>query len=425
MPGVLRGVKYRDPVTVFRGEKVLNIAKRLGLNEALRDLDLAIDFFYSLYLPVPIIKPFSAVEEGKERNYHIVRALLNNPVLNELKQYTTVNSSISTLLSASLMSRVADELEKEGSLGGENESDGRDVDEGTASRAVNRALKDVAEEAKAMKSLEKMMGYGKRAGSGTVLDLEDTGEDIIRMARSADVRKLLEIMSTIPSLDFKLKRKVYSSAKGEVIGYLIGSDIERVVPTELALPRVYFKTKLLEGRLLVYDKVLPKTPGPLYVLIDKSGSMEGEKIRWAKATAIALFLRSRREARDFYIRFFDGSAHPLIRVSRKTSAREVINLIDYLARVKGGGGTDITGAVLTACDDISRAGGRKPSDLIVITDGEDRIGISTIKRRLKQVNTRLVSVMIAGDNRDLREVSDKYMRVIRLSDREILQVVEA
>lgn len=424
MPGVLRGVKYRDPVTVFRGEKVLNIAKRLGLNESLRDLDLAIDFFYSLYLPVPIIKPFSAVDEGKERNYHIVRALINNPVLDELKRYTTVNSSISTLLSASLMSRVADELEKEG-LGGEGEDDGRDVDEGSASRAVNRALRDVAEEAKAMRNLEKMMGYGRRAGSGTVLDLEDTGEDIIRMARSADVRKLLEIMSTIPSLDFRLKRKVYSSAKGEVMGYLVGSDIERIVPTELALPRIYFRTKLLEGRLLVYDKVLPKTPGPLYVLIDKSGSMEGEKIRWAKATAIALFLRSRREARDFYIRFFDGSAHPLIKVSKRTSAREVINLIDYLARVKGGGGTDITGAVLTACNDISGAGGRRPSDLIVITDGEDRIGISMIKRRLRQVNTRLVSVMIAGDNRDLREVSDKYMRVIRLSDREILRIVEA
>ena len=144
-----------------------------------------------------------------------------------------------------------------------------------------------------------------------------------------------------------------------------------------------------------------------------------------RATAIALLMKARKESRDFYLRFFDGLPHPLIKVPRKMKTSDMISLIKYLARVKGGGGTDITRAIVTACDDITSGTIKSRSDVIIITDGEDRISETIVERKLKAANARLISVMILGENRDLRRLSHRYLRVLRLSGEEILRVVEA
>jgi len=100
-------------------------------------------------------------------------------------------------------------------------------------------------------------------------------------------------------------------------------------------------------------------------------------------------------------------------------------MLEYIAAVKGGGGTDISKAIITACNDISKYRFRELSDIVLITDGEDRIARSLVKRSLQQSSARLVSVMIMGDNNDLKNVSEKYFRVIKLDEKEMLQVVEA
>jgi len=153
--------------------------------------------------------------------------------------------------------------------------------------------------------------------------------------------------------------------------------------------------------------------------------MEGEKIRWAKATALALYVRARKESRPFYIRFFDSLPHELIKVSIKVKPREFLNLMELIAKVKSGGGTDITRAIVTACEDIFETRTKGVSDIILITDGEDRVSEAVITRRLRAANARLITVMVMGENIDLRRLSDKYMRVVRLSTKESLQVIEA
>ncbi len=752
MPGVLRGVKYGDPIVVYRGEKVLKLAKRLSKLPSFMDLDLATDIYYSLYLPFPLVKPFNEVPEGKERNYYIIKELIESKEFPPLKSYTTVNSFMSTLLSASIVEYLVEELEEEGrSFGsGKEGSEEASEDRASVSRAVERALRRVKEEGKAVKQLQRILYTGREAGTGTVFDLDESGEDIIRLARNSDVTQLLKVISLIPKLTQRIRRKVERFVKGEVEGYELGGDLERLVPTELTLPGIYFKVKLAESKLLLYNKVLPKQLGPLYVLVDKclsgdslvvtreglkeirelrvgdevlsvklssnpaditltsakvvsiyengftdilelrtsvgnlrvtgehlipviidgsvvevragdlkvgdwllfpkklrflrgnnlgagigyllrqysgsrdellrllgllsrgswrfnsselqvklpesvgkvidrflnnysanlanayhingsvvislekkltktltnllggrpsarslvkelitlgsddlrefmrgffaaeslralsgakaevsdngavtplillllrlgilgrvtwrnnspvievvngvknadslrevndefiavrvegikqgrgdtydimlerdhrflangfvvhnSGSMEGEKIIWAKVATIALFLRSRHEFRDFYVRFFDGMPHPLIKIHRKSKVSETISMIKYLSRVKGGGGTDITKAIVTACEDIGARRVREVSDIILITDGEDRVSERIISSKLRECNAKLITVMIMGENRDLRKLSHKYFRALRLSDKEILQVIEA
>ena len=237
------------------------------------------------------------------------------------------------------------------------------------------------------------------------------------------MRIILEALKSIEELDSYIKRKPFRSPRGELDGYETGSDVERVVLSELALPFDFFLVKFVENTLLLYKKVLYESKGPFYVLLDKSGSMMGLKIVWAKAVALALAQRAAREHREFYVRFFDSIPYPPLRVPKRVRGRDVVRLLEYVARVRANGGTDITRAILAATEDIVSTSSRQISDIVLITDGEDRITIEAVKRGLARANARLHTVMIHGNNPDLKLVSTTYMTVTKLNKEEALRVI--
>ncbi len=425
MPGVLRGVDYGSPIARYRGESIVRVASKLrggGDKEGLT-VDLAIDVFYSLYLPFPILKPVSEIGEELERNYFIIRGLTESEDSAEIRKHTVASASLASLVSASVIDLIIKELRKEGQ--GQGEGTGEGPDSRSVMNAVRRAVKQASREVAYIKRLEKLLGRGEEAGSGSRMDFIEEGDEVIKLARNADVKDLLDYFTQVPDMIRSIKRKFEKFSKGEIRGYEVGSDVERVVPTELVLPEIYFRVKFLESKLLLYEKILPKTQGPIYLLTDKSGSMDGDKIRWAKALSIALLMKSRRERRTFYMRFFDSMPHKLVKVPVRSKPREVLGLVKELARVSGSGGTDISRALVKASTDIGSGKVRGVSDIVLVTDGEDSVNDSLISRKLKLSNSRLVTVMVMGENADLRRLSDAYFRVLRLSKDEMLKVVEA
>ena len=426
-PGVLKGVNYSDPVVMYRGETVLLITKKLMKKNNVGDLlsiDLATDVFYSLYLPYPILKPSSDIPLESERNYFIIDSLMGSKDFLDVRKYSIARKTLSTLVSASLMENIINELQQEGQLSSDS---GRSVEANYKSlnNAVRRALRNTVYEAQNLRKLEKLLGRGIEAGEGVRMDLIENGSEVIELARSTDVSELLNYVTLLPEVGRRVRKKYVKFSKGEFRGYELGNTLERVVPTELALPNIYFNIKFIESKLLLYDKVLPKIEGPIYLLTDKSGSMDGEKIKWAKATSIALFTKARKERRDFYLRFFDSSPHTLNVVPRNARTSEITKFIKYISRVAGSGGTDITKAVTTACDDIMESSAKGVADIVLITDGEDTLSEYAIRRKLKKANARLITVMINGENRDLRKLSNAYLRALHLNKEEILKVVEA
>jgi uncharacterized protein with von Willebrand factor type A (vWA) domain len=422
MPSVLRGVDHGDPIAIYRGEKVVDIVRKVLGGVRVVDLPLSIDSYYSLYLPHPLLKDLGEVPKELARNYLFFKVLLESEEFSRMRYSTIGNSTLSTLAAAIVLGEFEKALEQlqQGSGGS---SGSEEVTEEEMRELVSSVSKRVAESFNAVKSMMKLMSYGTEPGTGTAFDLEESGDEVIKLAQSADVRAILELLTKVPDVSGKIVRPYERYSKGEVRGFEIGGDVERVHPSEIAMPKILFRLKLAEGKLLLYDKVLPKSLGPLYVLVDKSGSMEGEKIVWAKATLLALLMRSRRESREFYMRFFDGMPHQLLRIGRRVKSREFVEILKYLARVKSGGGTDITKAVITACDDIAGGGVKEVSDIVLITDGEDRVASSALSKRLRDVGCRLHTVMIMGDNRDLRKISYRYLRAIKLTPREIIQVL--
>jgi len=439
LPGVLKNVDYTDPLVLYRGMKILDTVKRFAVRSRDMPVELAIDVFYSLYLPFPVLSREKPQTSGRI-HYKIIDSLLRSPEIHQVRYYTIAESFTAAAIATVILHYILQEsLLDENDEGSQGEGaaskrepqskDASNVEEGEKGsqleEKIQRILKKALDDAKLVKDIERL-AYGLSAGVGHRLDFEEDVYRVLRLAQNSDVRKILEFVLKVHSMFSAYKRRKQRFSRGEFEGYTRGHDVERIVPSELAYPDVFFYAKFADSQLILYDKVIYMSMGPLYVLIDKSGSMEGSKMLWAKATAIALLLRSRKERRPFYVRFFDSEPFELFKVESHRNPSSVTKLMEYIAKVKNGGGTDITKAVVVACNDILRSHGLKDvSDIVLITDGEDRVAKNLIRKYLAKSRARLITVMIQGDNEDLRELSDKYLKAVSLSAEEMLKVVEA
>lgn len=433
---ILKGVNYNDPPIRYRGERIMTLLRKL-LPEPIEapdylDTDFAITVYYSLFLPYPMLQKPRVKERKNLLHYMIISKMLASPRLVEVKKHTIADSTTSMVASAVFLEALVQELNKllrpqDDGVSTSNKYDsGREsTQDSELERSVERALetaKDAARQAKEITNLAMKFA----AGSTSILTLDDVIRDVINLARNTDVRMLLEALKSIEDSEAYIKTRRIQSQRGELDGYELGNDIERVAASELALPHELFLVKFAERNLLLYRKVVNEDYGKFYVLLDKSGSMMGMKIIWAKAVALALAQRAARERREFYIRFFDSIPYPPLHIPKRMHGRDIVKLLEYIARIRANGGTDITRAILTAVDDIiSGSSTSKVSDIILITDGEDRVAIDTVRRALARANARLHTVMIYGNNPDLRVVSESYMVATKLDREEALKVIMA
>ena len=400
--------------------------------------ELAVDLFYAFYLPVPQLdegEVVRAASEGELLRVMVVSGLLRSNAIWRVKPYTVADSMTSVVAAASFIERIASSLlshrqvssgsgggGKEGPSSGEGSGDDR-LEQSVAS-AVERALERIEQEVRTAKEIKQMIA-GMGVGRSSVLEFDDSAEQIIKLARETDVERILRSLRGM-KLRFSRSKLERRHSKGWIRGLEFGSDVERVHYSQLALPDEIFYAHYSNSKLLLYEKVLEASRGPIYVLLDKSGSMVGSKIDWARAVAVALFKKAVDEGRRFYARFFDSVPYQPIIMKPNAKTRDIVNMLSSLARVKAGGGTDIESAIAAAVNDImaSPRGDERISDIILITDGEDRINVGNVKTMLDEVDARLHSVVIQGHNPHLQKISYRYMTVKRLTEKEALTVVE-
>ncbi len=452
MTGYLVGIDYNDPIIKYRGDRILYTLKKISGKDSNIDPDFLIDTYYVHYLPLPLLKSKSEIPQGDIIKYSLLDMTLSSDLVLKNRNYSIANSAVSMALSVSYIQNLIEELERirrtsqsaeereaaeqilsglmkgsQGKEGGEQKEQqvqNSELAKKLLKQVHEKAISKAAEDANAVRSMQRIVG-GNGAGTGSVLNFEGDVHEVLRLARNTEIKKILEFLSGIPKLGSLTKKKTTRYSKGELYGYEEGSDLERIVPSELAMPEELFYVRLAESQLLLYQKEIKESLGPIYLLLDKSGSMDGEKILWAKAVALALYSRARRENRDFYLRFFDNIPYPLIKVIKNAKSKDVIKMIEYIGKIRGGGGTDISRSVISACEDIKEGHVKGVSEVIILTDGEDKIAETTVRRSLKDANSTLISVMIRGDNADLRRISDTYLVVYKLDQNDLLKVVEA
>lgn len=211
-----------------------------------------------------------------------------------------------------------------------------------------------------------------------------THQDRVYIERDGDYRATVgyEESDVLPDQDFEL---IYTVAQEEVGLNLLtyrepredGFFLLLVAPT----------VEVEEGRVIPRDVIL---------VLDTSGSMEGEKIGQAQDALAYVLERLNEEDRFNVIAFSTGLQQYAQRLRPASEARKAI---DWVRGLEALGGTDINRALLEALAQV----GERPTVLIFLTDGLPTEGVTEIEHILANVeeaapgNVRLFPFGVGDD----------------------------
>uniref|UniRef100_A0A8C6V7F5 Inter-alpha-trypsin inhibitor heavy chain H4 n=1 Tax=Naja naja TaxID=35670 RepID=A0A8C6V7F5_NAJNA len=136
---------------------------------------------------------------------------------------------------------------------------------------------------------------------------------------------------------------------------------------------------------------MPVFPKNIIFVIDKSGSMSGNKIRQTKE-ALEKILEDLNPKDHFNLIVFSGSSSKWNPTLLQASKENVESAKQYVKTIHAQGGTNINEAVLTAINSLDQATyeellpEKSISMIILLTDGEPTIGVTDPKKIQKNIN---------------------------------------
>jgi len=397
VPGVYRYGHY-DWLAEARLEKIERLARGLG------DLrQLALEVFHSLYLLNTELAEERLSARAELRGIaEATRPLRENA---EVRKHTVLDENLSAYLAAEIVKQVADELEarnllKRGRGGCSCQLGDRAVAE-AVKEAVARAGEELSKMASrgslermkdAFEAVDRLVGYS--AGSGHSVEFDEK----VELAKILSKYKVL-LSNLREALKPREEVKGLEGGSVEFKGYQVGGDISKLRPLELAYPDDLLDYRLATGTYATraYKEGTAGRRGRRYiVLIDKSGSMRGEKLEWAKAVSLALV--TRRGVDDVGVMFFDSSVYPDSPLWVKSN---LVESLKKIASVEAKGGTRIELAITEAS--------KHDADILLITDGIDDVSAERLKKALK--GRRLIVFYIDGWNAELAKAAHKMYEV--------------
>lgn len=262
-------------------------------------------------------------------------------------------------------------------------------------RAARPALKAARQEVEALLAMEQALGQGgdplggrgwgpgSGAGANTPdrLPLAERVKLAERLKNSADLAKLAALCGRMLRLAFAVRESRVEHAPAEVTNVRVGSDINRLLPSEMgllsddSLEGIFFQ-KYTERALLEYELIAHEKTGrgPIVLAEDESASMgyvdpaSGHSYhQWSKAVALALAAIARHEKRDFCWLHFASSTELVGSYHHADKPNPALLLKDVDHNFMGGTSYDGWMAYATELATQSRW---DKADVILLTDGE-------------------------------------------------------
>ena len=286
---------------------------------------------------------------------------------------------------------------------------------------------------------------GLAPGLGTRPDAQDQ-EDATRLAliervgSDPSVLRVLRLAGRVRRLAAERRKVRDEHARQEVVDVERGADLARALPAGLARLRAGGPMRLLALRDIV-ERSLPQYRldgketlgrGPIVVLVDVSGSMQGQPADWARALAVATIGQAARERRRVTVAFFterieaairvdvDGTAYEVDRADARRLGRKLGGIAQAsiaCIRQGVGGGTDFTGPLQYALD----AGITEDrADLVFVTDGQADADADTMAalHDAKSRGLRVFGLTVNGGSvaRSIAAICDEVVDLDRPGD---------
>lgn len=295
--------------------------------------------------------------------------------------------------------------------GTENE----DVSEiGKRIRSVREALRQAGEDVEAMESVQ----AGLEKGVGARINRKQLAEAFKRAKKSSRLMGILKGAGKMVQYAHA-RRKERVEGVDDVTGVCVGGDISRMIASEMML----FNDELREldlMRRIVERQVfqLERTKevrigrGPVVVVLDESGSMEGENIVNAKSFALAMAWLAKTDKR--WISLVGFSSHDeynyLTMPPEAWDQDKLLNWMDHFYA----GGTDFN-VLLDVAGKWKQMGcpvGR--TDVIFITDAQANFGdhlVNTFNQWKAENTVKCFGISVASSTGDMAKVCDSCCRI--------------
>jgi len=261
---------------------------------------------------------------------------------------------------------------------------------------ASSAVEELREAALGLEQVDFGNGFSPGTGTASPVMVEKLAVRSLaaRLKTDPRLRRMAELAGRMKRIAAAKRRQRVKHGADEITDVEQGGDLGRILPSELAklshpLLRLDFLRSLLERQVLQYELSGAETlgKGPVVVLLDKSGSMDGPRDEWATALALALLDHAQRDRRTYALLGFDA------RVKFEAIVRPSAPLPEAGLFVECAGGTDIALAMERGLEIIrTHPGALRKADLVLVTDGG---ADSTLAGKLREEAAR-IDVTIYG-----------------------------
>jgi uncharacterized protein with von Willebrand factor type A (vWA) domain len=374
------------------------------------------DFHAAAFEPCPQLHERCA----DARRLEFLTQMLQTPDYRALHERTLLNETASEIAACSFAEQFTRLKEKEK----ESEKPGtekRDSEMDTL-RAVGRALDEASKEVEELAEATAALGMGPGCtGSNDPRAIAA----LYRWVRSnPTLKRICELAGRYRRVAMSKQRQKATHGLDDMVGVTLDGDLGRLLPVELAklaLPELELDAlrRIVERQAMCrdYRGFEPVAKGPLIVVVDESGSMEGQKVHTAKALALALAWVARHQKRWISVVAYsrDSGERLLALPPGRWDEPSLMNwLCDFI-----GGGSCLDVPLRELPDYYHQLNApRGKTDLIVITDARCHVPRDVGERFLawkQEVKARLISLVIDSDPGDLSRLSDEAHTVKSLS----------
>jgi len=163
-----------------------------------------------------------------------------------------------------------------------------------------------------------------------------------------------------------------SYSSGEMVDISFGSDLSKILPSalfKLEMNEDLFLLEMAEGRLPIQTvEASESAMGPVVMALDCSSSMDQQRLLWAKSMAAGLAVACAQQRRPFEVVAFNDAAWTI-------KPSDVLSL-------HASGGTSFDRAIEHCLSRMVKNAKvhHKVADLVVLTDGEDRVSPYTMQK---------------------------------------------
>ena len=313
-------------------------------------------------------------------------------------------------------------------------------------RSVRRGLAEAMAEVEQANDAIKAFGGGYDTGFGTDnggggRNSLSTKEKLIiaqQVGRSPKLQQIAAVCGRFTRIALQQQKTRVKHPPDEITSITTGNEIERLLPSEIALLadadlEDLFYLRFTERGLTQYDLIghEPEGQGPIIIAIDESGSMAtnyggltGEV--WSKAVTLALLSIARLQKRDLAVIHFSGPDDLRLDLFPKGEATpaEVIACASFFFN----GGTFFEPWMKKALELVDGSQFKK-ADVICVSDGISDVSPEAQAewtRRRAERGMRSYSVLIGSNQGEalLDEISDAVFRLDDLrSDLPALEVI--